>query len=305
MSKHGEIRRYSLILEIIRNNHYPNFQTIKEHLYGCGFQVGDRTIQRDIEQIRYDFGVEVVYDHYKKGYWIDTDASVNLESFFHFLEIVNTAQLLTESLLESKDTLRSISFGTGGGLKGIENLRPLLFAIRECRIIRFNHYNFTTEKTTEYTVKPYLLREYQNRWYVVGIAENLKELRIFGIDRISKLKVVTETFVPNPLLNPVALFEQTIGLVFSGNTVQEVVLSFTPVQGKYVKTLPWHKSQKILVDNDRECRISLQVIPNLELTQEILKHGMSVKVLKPDWLVEEIRMQLQDALDQYKHEKES
>lgn len=213
--------------------------------------------------------------------------------------------MLTESLLESKDTLRSISFGTGGGLKGIENLRPLLFAIRECRIIRFNHYNFTTEKTTEYTVKPYLLREYQNRWYVVGIAENLKELRIFGIDRISKLKVVTETFVPNPLLNPAALFEQTIGLVFSGNTVQEVVLSFTPVQGKYVKTLPWHKSQKILVDNDRECRISLQVIPNLELTQEILKHGMSVKVLKPDWLVEEIRMQLQDALDQYKHEKES
>ncbi|HQB23999.1 MAG TPA: WYL domain-containing protein, partial [Bacteroidales bacterium] len=69
MSKHGEIRRYSLILEIIRNNHYPSFQTIKEHLHGCGFQVGDRTIQRDIEQIRYDFGVEVVYDHYKKGYW--------------------------------------------------------------------------------------------------------------------------------------------------------------------------------------------------------------------------------------------
>ena len=87
--------------------------------------------------------------------------------------------------------------------------------------------------------------------------------------------------------------------------MQEVVLSFTPVQGKYVKTLPWHKSQKILVDNDRECRISLQVIPNLEMTQEILKHGMSDKVLKTDWLVEEIRMQLQDALDQYKHEKES
>ena len=36
-----------------------------------------------------------------------------------------------------------------------------------------------------------------------------------------------------------------------------------------------------------------------------LKHGMSVKVLKPDWLVEEIRMQLHDALNQYKHEKES
>jgi len=304
MSTHSEIRRYFLVIEKIRHGKHPSFREIKEYLYQQGFQIADRTLQRDIEQIRYDFGVEITYDRTRNGYWIDPEASINLESFFHFMEIVNTAQLLTESLHESKDALRHISFGTGGGLEGIENLKPLLAAIRECKIIHFSHYNFATEKTTQYVVKPYLLREYQNRWYVVGIVEKIKKLRIFGIDRISHLVVTPHTYNRDPSLNPSALFKQTIGLVFSSNSLQEVVLSFTPIQGKYVKTLPWHTSQRVLIDNEQECRISLHVIPNFELTQEILKHGSSVKVVKPEWLAHQVRTVLEEALNQYKHEEE-
>ena len=43
----------------------------------------------------------------------DYKNSLNIESFFRFLEIVNTDELLTESLLESKDSLKYISFDTG------------------------------------------------------------------------------------------------------------------------------------------------------------------------------------------------
>lgn len=299
MSKHGEIRRYSLIIEKIIRGHYPGFREIGDYLHEHGFQVGDRTLQRDIEQIRYDFCIEIKYDRSKKGYCIDYENSLNLESFFHFLEIVNTAELLTESLLESKDTLKYISFDTGGGLKGIENLKPLLRAIKENLKIFFRHYNFQTDKTTEYTLKPYLLREYQNRWYVVGIVAGTKDLRIFGIDRILDLEVRTETFCPDTGLDPARLFDQTIGLIFSQNTVQDVILSFTPTQGKYLKTLPLHKSQQVLVDNARECRIRLHVIPNYELTQEVLRHGDTVKVLEPAWLAAEIRQILNNTLEKY------
>ena len=180
MSKHGEVRRYSLIIEKIRCGHYHTFREIKDFLFSQGFQVGDRTIQRDIEQIRLEFGIEIKYDRIRRGYCIDYENSLNMESFFHFLEIVNTAELLTESLMESRDALKHISFDTGGGLKGIENLKPLLKAIIENRKIAFNHYNFQTEKVTAYTLKPYLLREYLNRWYVIGIVDGTKTLRIFG-----------------------------------------------------------------------------------------------------------------------------
>ena len=82
MSKHGEIRRYSLIIEKIIRGHYPGFREIGDYLHEHGFQVGDRTLQRDIEQIRYDFCIEIKYDRSKKGYCIDYENSLNLESFF-------------------------------------------------------------------------------------------------------------------------------------------------------------------------------------------------------------------------------
>ncbi len=299
MSKHGTIRRYTLEIEKIRRGHFPSFRDIKNYLYDHGFEIGDRTIQRDIEQIRVEFGIEIKYDRNKNGYCIDYEISVNVESFFRFLEIVNTAELLTDSLHESKDALKHISFDTGGGLKGIENLKPLLKAIKDKRKISFTHFNFHTEKSRKYYVKPYLLKEYQNRWYVVGIVGGINEFRTFGVDRIENLEVKTQTFTPDNKLDPMELFNQTIGLVYSLNTVQTVVLSFTPTQGKYIKTLPLHSSQQVLIDDENECRISLEVVPNYELTQHILKHGDKVKVLEPAWLAEEIKQILKKTLKNY------
>ena len=137
---------------------------------------------------------------------------------------------------------------TAGGLKGIEHLKPLLMAIKDNRKISFNHFNFHSNKTRKYALKPYLLKEYQNRWYVVGIIGKLKEFRTFGIDRIENLEVKTETFKVDNKLNPMKMFEKTIGLVYASNTLQDVILSFTPTQGKYIKTLPLHTSQKVLLD---------------------------------------------------------
>ena len=104
MSKHGSIRRYTLIIEKIGRNQFPSFKVIKDYLFDHGFEVSARTIQRDIEQIRYEFGIEIKYDRNWKGYFIDTETSINTDSFLRFLEIVNTAELLTESLKESKNS---------------------------------------------------------------------------------------------------------------------------------------------------------------------------------------------------------
>lgn len=299
MSKHGTIRRYTLEIEKIRREQLPSFQEIKDYLFEHGFEIGDRTIQRDIEQIRFEFGIEIKYDRYKNGYYIDYENSLNIESFFRFLEIVNTAELLTESLLESNDSLKHISFDTGGGLKGIENLKPLLKAIKDNRKISFTHFNFHTEKSRKYTLKPYLLKEYQNRWYVVGIIGGFNEFRTFGIDRIENLEIKTETFKPDKKMNPIEMFNKTIGLVYSENTPQTIILSFTPTQGKYVKTLPLHSSQRILIDDEYECRISLEVVPNYELTQQILKHGETVKVIEPQCLIDEIKEILKRNFEKY------
>jgi predicted DNA-binding transcriptional regulator YafY len=299
MSQQGTIKRYMLEIEKANSGQYPSFREIKDHLYKHGFEISDRTLQRDIEQIRNEFGLELRYNTPKRGYDIDYSKSVNVEAFFRFLEIVNTASLLSETLTESKNSLENISFGSFGGMKGTENLKPILKAIKEKRKIAFEHFNFHKNKKRKYNLKPYLIREYQNRWYVVGIVSGFDDLRTFGIDRIEYLEVTTETFQPDKKINPKELFESIIGVVYSLGEKQEVILSFTPTQGKYVKTLPLHQSQKILADNKNELRISLNIIPNFEFTQQILLHGDTVKVIEPEWLVNEIKARLSRALDQY------
>jgi len=299
MSKHRTIRRYTLEIEKIKEGHFPSFETISNYLKTFDFDISNRTLQRDLSQIRNEFGLEIEYNRTKNGYFINYESSINVASFFRFLEIVNTADLLTQSLSHSKDVLNYISFDTGGGLNGIENLPTLLQAIKENRSITFSHYNFHTKTSKNYTIKPYLLREFQNRWYIIGLIGNTNDFRTFGIDRIQKLYLTTKTFKPKPNLRPIEMFDNIIGLVYSFNEIQKIVLSFTPTQGKYIKNLPLHQSQKIVIDNNEEFRISLFIIPNYELNQIILKHGNTVKVIEPIWLVDQIKEILTETLNKY------
>ena len=299
MSRQGTIRRYTLVIEKINFGQYPSFAEIQNYLDEFGFSVSKRTIERDFEAIRNEFGLEITFNRHKEGYFIDEENSINIESFIRFLEIVNTAELLTESLSDSKETLNYISFDQSGSLKGIEYLPKILQAIREHRLLRLTHHTFYSEKSRKFKIEPYMLKEYQNRWYIIAIVRGMNQQRTFAVDRLEDIELLTETFEPTKWEDIEDNFRNVIGLVYSEHELQDIELSFTAFQGNYVRSLPFHFSQKILVDNDKEFRINLRIKPNYEFTQKILMHGNTVKVLKPKWLKDEIKEILQDAANQY------
>lgn len=299
MSRQGTIRRYTLVIEKINFGQYPSFAEIQDYLDEFGFSVSKRTIERDFEAIRNEFGLEITFNRHKEGYFIDEENSINIESFIRFLEIVNTAELLTESLSDSKETLNYISFDQSGSLKGIEYLPKILQAIREHRLLRLTHHTFYSEKSRKFKIEPYMLKEYQNRWYIIAIVRGMNQQRTFAVDRLEDIELLTETFEPTKWEDIEDNFRNVIGLVYSEHELQDIELSFTAFQGNYVRSLPFHFSQKILVDNDKEFRINLRIKPNYEFTQKILMHGNTVKVLKPKWLKDEIKEILQDAANQY------
>lgn len=299
MSKHGSIKRYSLIIEKITKTSFPSFAAIRDFLFEHGFEVSDRTIQRDIEQIRFDFGIEITYNREMSGYFINEEETFNVEAFMRFLEIANTANLLIETLIESKEALNFIDFEASGQLKGIQYLEKLLFAVKHNRIVAFTYKKFDTDNEISIRLMPYLLKEYQSRWYVVGIIEGRDQFRTYGIDRIRSLEVDEITFQRNARQHPEKLFESTIGLTYSAGEEENVILSFTPYQGNYVKTLPWHPSQQIIIDNETELRIKLRVVPNYEFIQKILMHTQTVTVIQPRTLADHIRQILHDALKKY------
>jgi predicted DNA-binding transcriptional regulator YafY len=300
MSAHGTIKRYILIVEKTASAKFPSFRNLKTHLANHGFEISERTLQRNIEQIRYEFGIEIKYDRSQNGYFVDKEASINIDAFMKFLEITATADLLTESLKDSKDILNYISFEAEGNLKGIENLKLFLFAAKNHRKILFTHQNFETGKKKNYRMKPYLLKEYQNRWYIIGLIPGIDEFRTFAIDRIESLEVLSDTFKPDLKLNPVNLFENILGLTYSKGEPEEVILSFTPLRGKYIQALPLHRSQEIIKESEKEVMVRLRVIPNFELKQKILMSGCDVTVIRPKWFVDSMKLELLNALNMYK-----
>ncbi len=299
MSKHSTIRRFSLIIEKIGRNLYPSFEDIKQFMHDHGFELSNRTIQRDLEQIRNDFGVDILYHRHRNGYFIDNYAGTNMDNLLRFLEIANTAELIIESLKEGNDVTEYFDFESKGNLKGVELIRPLLFAIRNHRKVTFNYERYSTGYRAKYELMPYLLKEYMYRWYLVGMVSNIKEFRTFGIDRMEDLSVLKKTFTFQKGKDPRILFANTVGLTYSKNVVTEVIVSFTPLQGKYIKALPLHDSQEIIIDNDNELRVKLQIIPNFEFKQRIMMMGDAAKVIAPDWMAKSIKETLQAALARY------
>ena len=299
MAKNEPLKRYFYEIELMRKSDIPSLDDIQFYLENREIYVSPRTIERDIEQIRNNFGIEIIYDPQDKGYLINEEMSPNLPSFFRFLEIANTANLFLTGIKQTKDFIKNIEFDLRGGLLGTENLNLLLRAIDKQYKIQFSHYNYLTQEKTSVSFDPYFLKEYIGRWYVVGLRED-KQIRTYGIDRISDLTITKENFEKTKDRKARENFDSIIGLVYSYGKQQKVILSFTPQQGQYVKSLPWHHSQKVLIDNDEEFRISLFVVPNYELFQQIMMNGAEVKVIEPEWLVDSIKGKISDALLRYK-----
>ncbi len=96
-------------------------------------------------------------------------------------------------------------------------------------------------------------------------------------------------------------FEHCFGIITPDDVEapQEVILSFDPFQGKYIKSLPLHGSQEVLVDNEHEVRVKIKIYPTHDFLMEILSHGENVKVIKPAGLIEQLKSNYTNAINQY------
>ena len=299
MSIFTTIKRLNLEIEYVNNKKCPSQKEVLAYLHEHDIQISARTFQRDLKQLKVEFGIYIERCKSVNGYFLEEVDPKDLESFYKFSEKINTASFLTKNLSENKKVLDLISFDSGELQKGIKYLEPILSSIKETKAITFSYKSFHTDELKYHTIKPYLLKEYQNRWYVIGLHIKAKEFRTFGLDRIENLKLTSDIFKKDDTLYPKDLFNDIVGLVYSFNKIEKVELAFTPVQGKYIKTLPIHHSQKILIDTEKEFKIELTIIPNYELDQLILSHGYTVKVLKPAWYVNHFKGILKKALKQY------
>ena len=294
-------RRIQYIIQFVYDHKYPSKKDILKFLEDKDLIISSRTLERDIERIRTDLGLEIAYTKTYDGYYIDEEKSVKVDSFFKFLEIVGLADILSKSLMDSNKILDHVSFDGSKYFKGIENLKDILTAISQKRKIHFIHENFGMQTFKEYIISPLLLKEYENRWYVVGVPDGIKEIRTFGIDRLTEVTVGKLTKLKKRTFKEqLESFDNIIGLNFESKDPVNIKLLVGELHIKYMESLPIHHSQITGSKNKNgQYTVDLFLVPNYEFKMQILKMGEHVEVIYPEVLRHKISGTLKRTLKKY------
>jgi len=298
MSKRETILRYHTIISKLQR--FP--ATTKEildklseesEIQSYNLNISKRTLLRDLEDIRAIYNIDIQFDYSRGAYFIDFEGQTEMQE--RVIEALNTFNALNLS-----DRLSNHIHFEKRKPMGTENLHGLLHAIKNKFQIRFTYQKYWEDELTNRTVEPYALKEFRSRWYV--LANDLKDNKIksFSLDRLTDLEITKMCFQFPKDFSVNEHFKYCFGIVSpNGQKPQEVILSFSPIEGKYIKSLPLHESQKVIVDNDNELRISLFIVITQDFIMEILSHGALVKVIKPNSLIYKLKETYENAISQY------
>jgi len=298
MSKRDYIIRYLLIIKKIRNSRFTTFSEINEYiqrefeLLDTPRNISLRTFQRDLNEIRTIFNIDIKCNNSNQYYIADEENSGFNNRMMEAFDVINSLstgqQLAPHIILEKRCPL------------GTEHLYGLLHAMRNFHIVRFAYAKYYEQDISFREVEPYALKEFKGRWYLLSNDHKDDIVKTFALDRINELEISKKKFTYPAEMNPDDYFKNCFGVITSSETVPEkIVLSFEPLQGKYIKSYPLHESQKILDDNETELLIELNLFVTHDLIMELLSFGEEVKVIRPDSLMNELKSSYRNALNLY------
>lgn len=293
-----QVYRTKILVESLKKYSSVHRDTlIKEICAKESTVISVRTLQRYVKSLNEEYGLSIKFNRTTTHYVLNEDKSANVESFLSHIEILSTAELIKSSFNETNNALAFVEFENKATTSSTANFKFILEAIHQTLPITFRHNSFYHLKEEEYTLKPYFLKQYQNRWYAIG--ETKEGYRTFGIDRIDNITIGTIKFQAKTE-EAKDKFSNVIGLNYVDHKLEKIQLSFHISQKRYVLSLPLHRSQKeINLENENSFDIELRIHPNFEFKQQILKYGSLVKVVEPKWLAEEIKEELRKGFENY------
>lgn len=191
-------------------------------------------------------------------------------------------------------------------VQGIALMQQLYEAIRDKQVIGFRYQPFDQKEPQDFMMHPYVLKEFNKRWYLVGLAEPQKEIWVCAFDRFKsdpKIKSLSYIEPAHVLFEPVNYFRNVIGpTVRKEFPVEEMALKFKPNRVPYIITKPLHHSQQLLKTfKDGGAAFSYHLRFNRELLALILSFGEDVTVVSPATLAERVKQSIQNMMALYSH----
>ena len=200
--------------------------------------------------------------------------------------------------LEVKGRKQIISFSNNPYLLNSNLLGTLFDMISNKVVVCLSYHTFTDAAIRSIVFHPYLLKQYNDRWFLLGAADSDKKILTFPLDRIDKVEPLQERKYIECSEDLADHFEDIVGVTLHEcHPVEHVLCWVSDASKGYVITKPIHGSQTLLKgEKDQQLRnqyphleggafFTIDCINNYELIRELCSYGKNLIVIRSDGTV--------------------
>ena len=265
--------------------------------------VSKRTVQLDLQNMRSEkFGYEAPIEVYERKYYRYSDPeysihniSVNesdlkamnnavqilkqIKDISMFKEMNGVIQKLEDSI-HSTSQKSVIHLDKNEQLKGLEYIDILYESIVGKKVLKILYKSFTARESNLYTVHPQLLKEFNNRWFLICLYK--QKMYNLALDRMESIETDDTLLYIDKDLDGDEYFKDIVGVTVSDSIAPRTVVFWVDSgNAPYVKTKPLHKSQEVISEDQEGTLFKICVQINFELERLLLGFGDSLMVHKP------------------------
>ena len=164
---------------------------------------------------------------------------------------------------------------------GRKYLTSVIEAMRDGLEIELYYQSYWYEEPSTYTLQPYCIKVFKQRWYVIGFCKERNNIRTFSLDRIQQLTTLDAKFVYPKDFDPEAYFADYFGIMIENKKLETIRIKVYGMHVQYIRALPLHRSQCEIETTVDYSIFEYRMKPTLDFRQELLSRGADVEVLAP------------------------
>lgn len=301
----NQLQKYTWLIETIRRAGKITFKDLSDKWERAegnddGAPLSRATFNRWIDAILDQFGIDI--DCQRTGgylYYIKDDEALGSDNLKKWmLDTFAVGNLVSEHLsLRNHIMMNEIPSGQLW-------LTTLLSAIKEKRVLNLTYRSFSKPQGSTFSIAPYCVRLFENRWYVVAYSIPFKEIRTYGLDRFENLETTDEKFRFPSGFSASKFFFDYYGIVTDDTIPQtRIVLRANGNHKHYMNSLPLHHSQQLIEDCEDYADFELYLAPTYDFVMKLLSFGAMIEVLEPLSLRKEMKGWISDMHELYKTTK--
>ena len=246
-----------------------------------GKNLATRTFANHIHAIADIFGIDIKCDRKDNNtYSIENAKDMNGRGIRNWM--LNALSL--NSLLSEGASLRDRIFFDEVPSKD-KFLAIVIQAIRDGCKLDICYKSFRKDYEENFVFEPYFLKEFKRRWYLYGYKGDPDGCRMLALDRMITATITSESFILPKEFSADGYFGNIYGVrVYSDMKPEKVLLKVSPMQTKYFRSLPLHRSQEEVETHEDYSVFSFFLTTDYDFKQDVLSYGKEVEVLEPKTL---------------------